>query len=156
MKRILKNRYSPSCAMTVMCAVCFIFSIRFDFGDGFPPVHSLLYHFCHANLFHLLLNTTALFRFRPRWSTCAVAYISASLASLMPFTWSAAEGTCGLSGFLFAAYARRLATWRENPCILLLTAFAAGLLPHVNWRIHIVSFLISYLYYEVQIHTLRR
>lgn len=144
------RRYAPSCAVTAVCAACLACGAGYGFGYGAPAVNSLLYHFCHANVFHLLLNVSALFGFRPRWGTCAVAYVSASLASLAPFTWSAGEWTCGLSGFLFAAYARRSATWGERPYALLLCAFAAGMLPHVNWRIHVVSFLISYIYYRLK------
>lgn len=150
------NRYVPSAVIAACYVAFFCLSLRFDFGRDFDIVCSLLYHFSYANVFHLALNLVALFRFRPRWSTCATAFMCASLASAFPFTASAAEGTCGLSGFLFAAYARRYATWKEKPYLLLLSAFAGGLLPHVNWRIHIVSFILSYLFYEIRIHAIRR
>lgn len=156
MKGAGKSRYVPSAVIAACCVVFFCLSLRFDFGRDFGVTHSLLYHFSHANVFHLALNLIALFQFRPRWSTCATAFVCASLASMLPFTASTAEGTCGLSGFLFAAYARRYATWREKPYFLLLSAFVGGLLPHVNWRIHIVSFILSYLFYEIRIHIIRR
>lgn len=153
-KREKMCKFFPSTVIAVCCTVFFCLSLHFDFCRDFSLMRSCLYHFSHANVFHLVLNLVALFQFRPRWGTCIIAFVCASVASMVPFTASTAEGTCGLSGFLFAAYARRYATWREKPYILLLSVFAAGLLPHVNWRIHIVSFSLSYIYYEIRSYTI--
>lgn len=156
MKGTVRNKFVPSALIAACCVVSFCLSLDWDFGAEFSFTRSMLYHFSHANIFHLALNLVALFRFCPRWSTCAVAFACASAASMLPFTCDASEGTCGLSGFLFASYARRYVTWREKPYVLLLSMFAAGLLPHVNWKIHIVSFALSYLFYEIQMFAVRR
>lgn len=131
----------PAIFITLGCLVGFCMNLTF--GDGCPWWRCLVYHFDHANVFHLALNLWALFQFKPRWKTCAVGYIASSVVALLPFS-SVALPTCGLSGFLMAAYARtyaerRLPLWKP---ILVNTAFI--LLPMFNWKIHLVSFLISY------------
>lgn len=104
----------------------------------------LFYHFDHANIFHLALNLWALYQFKPRWKTVVVAYAVSSLAALLPFS-SVAMPTCGLSGMLMAAYARKYAEFRLPIWKPISANMVFALFPMFNWKIHLVSFLISYL-----------
>lgn len=131
----------PCVVLTLLCAVGYWFD--FTFGCN-PWWMCFLYHFDHANIFHLALNLWALYQFKPRWKTCAVAYVVSSAAALFPFS-SVALPTCGLSGFLMAAYARKYAEFRMPLWKPILVNMVFALFPMFNWKIHLVSFLISYL-----------
>lgn len=140
----LLTRYLPSILITLVCVVFFIMGIKIGF-TGSPCIRTaLLYHFSHANIFHMLANMICLFQFHPRWKTCAVAFAAASVASFIPYM-SMALPTYGLSAFLFAAYARKFATWRLNPWKLIAFNLLFIFIPVFNWKIHLSAFGISYL-----------
>lgn len=139
---LVDKRLWPSILLTVLCMVGYWLNLTF--GAEQPWWMCFFYHFDHANVFHLALNLWALYQFKPRWKTCAVAYAVSSLAALLPFS-SVALPTCGLSGLLMAAYARkyaefRLPIWKPIAANMLFAFF-----PMFNWKIHLVSFLISYI-----------
>lgn len=137
-------RYNlPASLLIGVCCIAGMCLPRVTYYDGCPWWGYVLYHFSHANVFHLALNLWGLFAFRPRWATCAVGFVSASIASLLPFC-SVSLPTCGLSGFLMAAYARKYAEYRLPMWKPILVNMVFFFLPMFNWKIHIVSFLISY------------
>ena len=137
----MNKRLWPSVVITILCLVGYWFDLTF--GSDAPWWHCMLYHFDHANVYHLVLNLWGLYAFKPRWKTCAVAYAVASLSALIPFC-SVALPTCGLSGFLMAAYARGYVE-RQLPILKPLAInMAFVLFPMFNWKIHIVSFLMGY------------
>ena len=139
---LVDKRLWPSIVLTVCCVVGYFFDLTF--GVGSPWWMCFLYHFDHANIFHLALNLWALYQFKPRWKTCAVAYAVSSVASLVP--WVAVDmPTCGLSGLLMAAYARRYAEFQMSVWKPLAVNMVFALFPMFNWKIHLVSFLISHL-----------
>lgn len=149
MKKGRIHKLLPSIIIAIICISLHYTSITYSFSTIFDISNSLLYHFSHANIFHLALNLIALFQFRPRWKTCVVAYISASVAAMIPFA-AIEEPTCGLSGFLFASYSRRYFYWKKKPYMLIASNLMTAFVPHMNWRIHILSFLIAYLIYALQ------
>ena len=132
----------PAIFITLGCLVGFWMNLTF--GSGCPWWRCLVYHFDHANVFHLALNLWALYQFKPRWKTCAVAYAVSSVAALIPFS-SVALPTCGLSGLLMAAYARKYAEFRLPIWKPIAVNMVFALFPMFNWKIHLVSFLIAYL-----------
>lgn len=134
----------PTITITAVCVTAQLTSHTFTFYSQCGAAGHLLYHFSHANIFHLALNLLALFSFVPRTSTCMVAYIAATVASYLPFMGMDAP-TCGLSAFVFAAYARKYYFWRMPVWRLLAANVALALVPWFNWKIHISAFLLSYL-----------
>lgn len=149
---MLKNikPFLPAAALLILCAVLPAAYLPAA-GDapGWLGRAALLYHFTHASYPHLLANTAALLYFRPRWSTVFVAYVAASLAALCPLTYLALP-TCGLSGLISAAFARRYATQRVNPMVFILSNLAFALFPNFNYRIHIAAFIIAYIIWKLR------
>ncbi len=148
--------YIPSACIAMVAILLAFTRSRIGFGpDSSLPEH-MFYSFSHANIFHLLANLAALFQFKPRWKTCAVAYVAAVAASYLPMA-SLDVPTCGLSGFIFACYARKYFSFRMNPLRLVLCNMAMVLVPCVNWKIHLLSFLIAFIIYgwlqEVSVHS---
>lgn len=141
MRDINLRQLWPSITVTVMALATLTVGAR-GFGDSLFP-ECLYYHFFHANIWHLLCNLIALFSFRPRWKTLAVGYVCASVGALVPFV-SLAQPTCGMSALIYACIARRYVSYRINPWKLLLLNFIFIIIPNVNWKIHLVSFLLSY------------
>lgn len=139
---LIDRRLWPSICIALVCVVCMLLP-KAMFGSGYPWWSGFLYHFSHANIFHLLLNLWALFQFKPRWKTCAVGYVASSLAAMIPFAAMAAP-TCGLSGFLMAAFARKYAEFRLPIWKPLLVNMVFVFFPMFNWKIHLLSFLIGY------------
>lgn len=130
----------------VACTLSFFFLPRCTFSREFSLAGSLFYSFSHANIFHLSANLYALYLFKPRFSTCVAAYFSAVTASLLPFSCMA-EPTCGLSAFVFAAYARKYCLWRLPLHRIFIINLVFAILPHFNWKIHLISFIVSYSYW---------
>lgn len=144
-----KNKYAPFIPSVAVAAACIVFHAL---GCGYLleapcgiAAHAL-YSFTHANVFHLALNLLALFRFRPRWKTCAVAYVAAFAGSFLPFV-CLPGATCGLSGFLMACFARYYRAWRKPVWPLLCANLVFIFVPCVNWLIHLACFTLSYLFY---------
>ena len=137
---------APSLGITIACVWAFLAhkSFTFDSGSHFPDF--LLYHFSHANIFHLAANLTAVLYFRPRIFTSLVAFACASLAASVP-TMAMDLPTCGLSAFIFAAYARKYYFWRMPVYGLLLSIAITTIIPFLNWKIHLLSFLLSYIFW---------
>lgn len=142
LSRIKKHHLQPS-LMIGFCCLMGMCLPRATFYVGCPWWGHVLYHFSHANVFHLALNLWSLFAFRPRWMTCAIGLASASISSLLPFC-SVSLPTCGLSGFLMAAYARKYAEHRMPIWKVLAVNMVFVFIPMFNWKIHLVSFLLSY------------
>lgn len=132
----------PSLLLTsVSVVMLFLEPVGFSRADLFPSC--LVYHFFHANIWHLACNLIALFAFRPRWKTLGVAYLASTLAALVPGV-AMSEMTCGMSAILYASFARRYASWKKNPLPLLVSNLVFIFVPCVNWMVHLVSFLIAY------------
>lgn len=106
------------------------------------------YPLSHTNVFHLAANLTALFYFRPRLKTCAIAFAVSYIVTYIPFAHLPTP-TCGLSGFLMACFARYYYAWRKPIWPLFLANAAFIPLRCINWRIHILCFIISYLIYAI-------
>ena len=140
------RRLAPSVLISAACLSSYIMHISFLLHPHSGMAERIGYMFTHANMFHLAANLFALARFKPRFSTCAVAFAVSFAATFIPFVHLSAP-TCGLSGFLMACFARYYHAWQKN--ILGIMAFNAAFafVPSVNWKIHIVSFLASYIIY---------
>ena len=143
---MMKTKYFPSLLILLSITVCYCLPFKVGFPDN--AFGSLYFHFFHANIFHLAVNMIALWQFAPRPLTCVIAFVSATLASLLPFA-GVSEPTYGLSAFLFAAYARKYVSWHLSPKWLILSNLFLAFIPHMNWRIHILSFVISYAFWHV-------
>ena len=140
------KKYIPSAVITAIFIAC-LFTEKIGVGDNHSIViQATAYHFYHANIFHFLLNIIALWTFHPRWKTVVVAFIASSVVAALPFA-SLDTPTYGLSGMIFAAYARKFATWRLSVKWILLSNIALMFIPHVNVRIHLMAFGTSYIYW---------
>lgn len=138
--------YIPSVIVSCVCVAFYVFRIRFLLCPHSDMATHALYSFSHANIFHLALNLVALFRFKPRWKTCAIAYAVAFVGSYLPFVCMPGA-TCGLSGFLMACFARYYYAWRKSVWTLLFANLIFIFIPCVNWVIHMVCFILSYFVY---------
>lgn len=135
----------PTAALLAMCAAM----PDSAFGPHEPWHGALLYHFTHANVFHLAGNFAVIARFQPRWASIPWAYLSASAAAICPFAGLSAP-TCGISAMVFAMLARRdalLGIWNWR---LLLLNVLLGFVPCFNWKIHLISYLISFTIWQLR------
>lgn len=115
---------------------------------------ALLFHFTHANVLHLLVNFLFLFRFKPRWRSAVFGWSAASLAAFLPLC-ACDLPTCGLSGVCYAMAARSNAYTRKPDWWLLVANIPMALTGVFNWRLHIMSYLISYLSWTIYLQTKR-
>lgn len=135
--------YAPVALLLLLCiAVPRHTLTRGDVAGAF------LFHFSHANVWHLMANLYAIALFKPKWSNVPVAYLSATVAALVPFTGMSMP-TVGISGMAFAMIARRdaiLGIWNWR---LLGINLALALIPCYNWKIHLLSYLIAFIIWKV-------
>lgn len=141
----ISNLLKPHVLLSCVCVI--IFAVFYG-KDSTPHLNCVTYHFFHANIFHLAVNLIALWQFKPRWTTTIVAFVIASLVYLLPFAQLSVP-TCGISGFLMSAFARKYQAWSINPTRLIVANLIMAFIPFVNWRIHILSFIIAYGFYYV-------
>ena len=141
-------RYSTFFLIALSCIIFYYDHQTYGFSTHSGLKDHLLYHFCHANVFHLAANLLALYAFRPRIYTCIVAYTCAVLVSYIPIIIYDTP-TMGLSAFLFAAYSRKFYFHHLNPSRLILLQLAFAFIPGINWMIHIAAFISGYLYWMV-------
>ena len=138
MKFNLKN-----VSIAIAVSLAFLLGFRCSFVWNEYGVSHFFYPFSHANVFHLLANLVALLTFRK--NVGIVAYIAAVAASFLPMDSTA---TMGLSAVLFAHIG---ATWAYSaglyPMCRRILPFAVliGLLPGVNFFIHIYSLFLGYI-----------
>lgn len=131
--------YMPALLLLALCAC----TPKAYFGPGQPWYGCLLYHFTHANIFHLLGNGLVIAKFKPRWVNLPVAYLSATMAATCPFSAVSAP-TCGISGMIFAMLARRDALLGIKPWRIIGINFLLAFIPAYNWKIHLMAYLISF------------
>ena len=136
------EKIKPYLSTLFLLALCAVMP-KCAFGTGLPWHGVFLYHFSHANLWHLAANFLVLTRFRPKWENLPVAYLCATASAivLMPMT---PQPTVGLSGMIFAMLARRDAIFRELNWKLMAANLLFIFLPNFNWQIHLISYLTAY------------
>ena len=91
--------------MTGLLLVACLASPQAYVTDGSGIKECLLYHFTHANVFHLLMNLMFLIRYKPLWRSTLFGWITASIAACIPIC-AIELPTCGLSGICYAMIAR--------------------------------------------------
>lgn len=142
------KQFLPSVVISAMCIIAYVTHSGYAFMSGSDLCSHLLFSFCHANIFHLFANLLGLLYFRPRVSTCMVAYVASVAASYIPFV-SLSIPTMGLSAFVFAAYARKFYFWSLPLKGVVLSNVIVAFLPYINWRIHVASFFLSYILWMI-------
>lgn len=143
----------PAITIAILALMAYITPCQFMLTPHAPAHVRALYIFTHANVFHLAANLIALLRFRPRWNTCLIAWLVSFLVTYIPVIHLAMP-TCGMSGFLMACFARHYVAWHRPIMQPLLANIIFILVPCVNWRIHIICFLLSYIIYDI-IYTIK-
>ena len=106
------------------------------------------YHFTQANVCQRLLNFMFLIRYKPLWRSTLFGWITASIAAYMPIC-AMDLPTCGLSGMCFAMIARSNAYQKRISWIAVLSNIPMALVGVFNWRLHIMSYLISFISWTV-------
>lgn len=100
-----------------------------------------MFHFHHANIFHLLANAVCFYSMRKiRWAEAYVIAVACSFFVVHP--------TVGLSGLLFAAAGINMGKQGngKGASVCLLSALLCGLLPGVSLVLHVSSFLTGFAY----------
>lgn len=145
-KNTIITRYtrnlSDKIGLTLLCLAFYACHIGFLSGSSWQ--HHVLFSFCHANVFHLLVNLWVLWQTQNRIPVIGGLLVSIA-ASYLPMY--VAEPTMGLSGFLFASFGimwgrigRPFGAVKAVLPFMLLTM----LLSHVNGLLHLYSFVIGY------------
>lgn len=137
-------KYATTLVLLALCAM----APKECFFQGCHSAGNWLYHFTHANIFHLLANFAYIVSFKPRWSTIPVAYLIASGVSYLPFV-SLSLHTCGISAMCFAMQARHDVAWRVINWRLLLANMIFAFVPCVNWRLHLAAYLTAILIWKI-------
>lgn len=145
----MKN-YLPTLLLLVLCAIMPEASLTR--GD---TLSAFMFHFTHASIWHLLANFYVIIYFRPRWENLPVAYVSATLAALLPFVPTDAP-TVGISGLIFAMLARRDAICRIWNWKLLGLNFILAFVPCYNWKIHFFSYIIAFIIWKTYLNSRSR
>lgn len=150
---------APFYIILALCIVCypFHFTTPTESMDGWYIVASfLLFSFSHVNIFHLLANIYALYRFNPRNDTALLAFlITLFTHAILSIVFCYEPPTSGLSVFIYAAIARRYAAWQSSillPVISNLSFIAINYFTdalYFNWPAHIIAFISSYLFYRL-------
>lgn len=108
-------------------------------GCGF--LNHLIFHFYHANIWHLLGNGLCIYAMkRMNWAVAYVIAVVCSFAIVSP--------TVGMSGIIFAAIGIRMGCFANvkglwRCCI---SAILFGLLPGVSLVFHLLSLLAGFAY----------
>ena len=116
--------------------------------EGSGIKECMLYHFTHANVFHLLVNFMFLLRYKPLWRSTLFGWITASIVAYMPIC-AMELPTCGLSGICYAMIARSNAYQKRISWIAVISNIPMSLVGVFNWRLHIMSYLISFISWTV-------
>lgn len=99
------------------------------------------FHFNHANIWHLLANSSCVLAVRKiRWVESYAIAVACSFLVIEP--------TVGLSGILFSAIGLNLGkrSFTKGLFRCFVTAFLIGLLPGVSLVYHLVTLLAGYAY----------
>ena len=105
---------------------------------------SLVYHFFHANIFHLAVNCLSIWTLFRKGVTYSVASLlwAYIIGSASWFCTSA--DPVGFSNVIFAIVGMRTKTWKSPSVITFLVITALmSLLPQVSAMTHIVSFILG-------------
>lgn len=145
MERI--NNLFPTVLLFFICGISCLFP-KIGFGEGQPWYSMFVYHFFHANIFHLVANFVFLACFRPRWTTILESYLVATACAYGPLT-GVSMPTCGISAMCFAMIARHDVAWRVLNWRLLLFNTALMVFPTFNWKIHLVSYIVSFAIWKI-------
>lgn len=134
--------------MTIVLLICCAVIPKTYLTESYVWQEALFFHFTHANVFHLILNSLFLFRYKPRWRSTVFGWFAASLAALLPLC-ACDLPTCGLSGVCYAMAARSNAYTGKPDWWLLAANVPMALTGVFNWKLHIMSYLISYLSWTI-------
>ena len=109
---------------------------------------ALTYHFTHANAWHVALNFLFLLRYKPRWKSALSGWLCASVAALSPLA-ACTMPTCGLTGMCYAMIARSDVWYGRPNWVLLLSNVPLALWGGFNWKIHLLSYTLSYILWAI-------
>lgn len=153
----LKNwdkQYTTSLLLTIACLALFLMTDR-DARISMSVTAAcslrccLIYHFAHANIFHLLGNLVCLWPFKPRLSTALIGYACATLSAWLLSVIVPGYGpVCGLSALLFASFARRYALWHLPIWKVIAFNVPFIFIPRVDGLLHLTAFFTSYLLWK--------
>ena len=141
--------FATTAFLLLLCAVM----PKAVLSDG-NTASAFLFHFTHASIWHLLSNFYVIAYFKPRWVNLPVAYVSATAAAIMLIP-GASENTVGISGMIFAMFARRDVILGIHNWKLLLLNGLLAFIPCYNWKIHLLSYLIAYLIWKIYLNLIK-
>lgn len=141
-KAVLVAKAKDYLMTTILLVCCCIVPRAYLTTHGYWT-DALAFHFTHANVFHLLMNALFLAHYKPKWRSTVFGWFSASLAAFLPVCVCRLP-TCGLSGVCYAMVARSNAYQKKVDWYLLLANVPMALTGVFNWRLHIISYLISF------------
>ena len=132
--------------LTGVCCITTLLGIKLGFVQGSGIVGHFAYSFCHANIWHLIINLCVLWKLK-NYINPASSYMIAVLVSFLPMYVT--EPTMGLSGFLFASIGQMWAKANDakGMCkVVLPFILITMLVPNVNGLLHLYAFFVGYFY----------
>lgn len=149
-------RTSEKALATLLSGICLFFSpVGFTHDSGI--FSHLSFCFFHANVFHFLANIVFLWmmkfplRLVPAY---AISFVCSYVPS--PMLWGFCERpTCGLSGVLFASLGMawgKYGSFGKMFKYTLLPVLLYGLIPNMNFLMHLYCTLLGYMYENSKSH----
>ena len=155
-----ETRKGEKALATVLSGLCLFFSpIGFTHDSGL--MSHLAFGFFHANVFHFLGNVLFMWMMKiplRLFPAFMVSFLCSFVPS--PMLWGFCEKpTCGLSGILFASIGMawgRVGDFRKMVRYTLFPVLICGLIPNMNFLMHIYCLLLGYIYEICKSHLCQR
>ena len=128
-----------------------LYPLRIGFVHSSGIIDHLLFCFCHANVFHLLGNLFFMWVMKIPLRIIP-SFIISFMCSFIPspIMWDFKEiETCGLSGVLFASLGMawgKVGDFRKMSRYVLVPVLIYGLIPKMNFLMHVYCLLLGYIY----------
>lgn len=141
-----KRELYSKALLTGVCCITTLLGVKLGFVQNGGVIEHFAYPFCHANIWHLVINLYVLWKLRNHINPLS-SYMIAVLVSFLPMYVT--DPTMGLSGFLFASIGQMWAKANDTKrmCqVVLPFILITMLIPNTNGLLHLYAFVVGYFY----------